>query len=119
MSVKLFRATLNMEYINSRKEHAVTDWDLLNEHIQKAMHAVEKAHEVSNGLREKATPETFDQFRTEMQELTDHLTQLQNVLNHQDTYALDELAEWLNTTFGGKHAEYRHTTHMELNKSKE
>jgi len=96
----------------------MTDWDLINEHIQKAMHAMDKAHEATNGLRENATTETFDQFRAEMETLTEHLTKLQTVLNHQDTYALDELADWLNKAFGGQHAEYRHTPHMELNKTK-
>jgi hypothetical protein len=97
----------------------MTDWDLINEYIANAMQAVDKAHEVTNGLRENATPEAFDQFRLELEVLTDHLTQLQTVLSHQDTYALDELADWLSDTFGGQHAEYRHTPHMELNKTKD
>ena len=97
----------------------MTDWDLINEYITKAMHAVDKAHKATNGLRENATPEAFDQFRTEMDTLSEHLTQLQTVLDHQDEYALDELADWLSETFGGKHAEYRHTPHMELDKSKD
>ena len=97
----------------------MTDWDLINEYVTKAMHAVDKAHQATNGLREKATPEAFDQFRTEMDTLTEHLTKLQTVLNHQDTYALDEVADWLSTTFGGQHAAYRHTPHLELNKKKE
>ena len=91
----------------------MTDWDLINEYIQSAMHAVDKAHEATNGLRENATPEAFDQFRSELGVLTDHLTQLQTVLAHQDTYALDELADWLSETFGGEHAAYRHTPHMD------
>lgn len=96
----------------------MTDWDLINEYIQRAMQALDKAHEATNGLRKNATPEAFDQFRAEMQELTEHLTQLQTILNHSDTYALNELADWLSTTFGGQHAEYRQTPHMELDKTK-
>jgi hypothetical protein len=96
----------------------MTDWDLINEYIQRAMQAVDKTYTATHNLKEKATPETFDQFRVEMQELTDHLTELQTVLNHQDAYALDELADWLNITFGGEHAEYRHTPRMEPSKVK-
>jgi inorganic triphosphatase YgiF len=107
-----------VDRINSRKEQAMTDWDLINEYIQRAMQAVDEAHNATKKLKEKATPEAFDQFRVEMQELTEHLTQLQTILNHSDTYALNELADWLSTTFGGEHAEYRHTPHMELDKTK-
>jgi len=96
----------------------MTDWDLINEYIQRAMQTVDKAYNATHNLKEKATPETFDQFRTELQELTDHLTELQTVLNHQDTYALNELADWLSVTFGGEPAEYRHTPHMEPSKAK-
>jgi len=96
----------------------MTDWDLINEYIQRAMHALDKAHEAKNELRENATPEAFDQFRVQMQELTDHLTQLQTILNHSDTYVLNELSDWLSTTFGGHHAEYRNIPHMELEKTK-
>jgi len=96
----------------------MTDWNLINEYIEKAMHAVDKAHSASNNLREEATPDSFDQFRKQMEDLTDHLTNLQTVLSHQDEYALDELADWLSTTFGGEHATYRHTPHLELDKSK-
>jgi len=97
----------------------MTDWDLINEYVKKAMHAVDKAHTATKDLRENATPEAFDQFRTEMDTLTEHLTQLQTVLDHQDTYALDELADWLSTTFGGHSPSYRHTPHLELNKPKD
>jgi uncharacterized coiled-coil DUF342 family protein len=107
-----------LEQINSRKEQTMTDWNLINEYIQRAMHALDKTQEARDELHEKPTTEAFDKFRVEMQDLTEHLTDLQTVLNHQDTYALNELAGWLNTTFGGKHAEYRNTPHMELDKTK-
>jgi hypothetical protein len=111
-------ATLKLEKINSRKEQAMTDWDLINEYIQRAMQSLDKTQEAREELQKKATTGAFDKFRVEMQDLTEHLTDLQTVLNHQDTYALNELAGWLNTAFGGKHAEYRNTPHMELDKTK-
>jgi hypothetical protein len=47
-----------------------------------AMHVVDKAHAASRQLRETANLETFDNFRAQLQELTEHLTQLQTVLNN-------------------------------------
>lgn len=90
----------------------MTDWDLITEYIQNAMQAVDKAHDAANGLRENASRETLDQFRAQMAELTEHLTKLQTVLEHQDTYVLEELADRLSTLLGGKRPEYRRTPRM-------
>ena len=92
----------------------MTDWDLLTEYLQNAMHVVDKAHTATRQLRENANPETFDNFRAELQELTDHLTKLQTVLNNQEAFVLDELADWLSKAFTGKPSEYRRTPRMDL-----
>lgn len=92
----------------------MTDWDLMTEYIYNAMHVVDKAHAASRQLREKANPETFDNFRAQLQELTEHLTELQVVLNHQEAFALDELADWLSKAFTGKESPYRRTPRMIL-----
>jgi hypothetical protein len=92
----------------------MTDWDLITEYIYNAMHVVDKAHVASRQLRENANPETFDNFRAQLEELTEHLTQLQVVLNNQEAFALDELADWLSKGFTGKTAEYRRTPRMQL-----
>jgi len=102
-----------VEQTGSGKEYTMTDWNLITEYIHNAMQAVDRAHEVSNGLREKATPENFDQFRVQMQELTEHLTKLQTVLDNQEAFALDEMADWLSAAFGGKRPDYRRTPRME------
>lgn len=91
----------------------MTDWDLITEYIHNAMQAVDKAHEVMNELRENTTPEALDEFRAHMGELTDHLTKLEKVLEHQETFALEELADRLSTMLGGKCSEYRRTPRME------
>lgn len=91
----------------------MTDWDAITEYIRNAMQAVDKAHEVTNDLRENVTPEVIDEFRSQMNELTQHLTKLQTVLAHQDTFALEELADRLAATIGGKRSEYRRTPRME------
>jgi hypothetical protein len=54
-----------MEQVGSRKEFAMTDWDLLTQSIQNAMHVVDKAHVASRQLRQNANPETFDNFRAQ------------------------------------------------------
>jgi hypothetical protein len=90
----------------------MTDWDLMVEYIERAMDAVDKAHEATEELRERVTPETFDQFRVQMDELTEHLTKLQNVLNNQEAFALDEVADWLSKAFTGNPSDYRRTPRM-------
>ena len=92
----------------------MTDWDLMTEYIHSAMHVVDKAHIASRQLREDANPETFDNFRAQLQELTEHLTELQAVLNNQEAFALDEVADWLSKAFTGKPSEYRRTPRMQL-----
>jgi hypothetical protein len=101
-----------MELFNSRKKYAMTDWDQITEYIQNAMQAVDKAHDVSNELRENVTPEVLGAFRTQMQELTEHLTKLQTVLDNQEAFALDEAADWLSKVFGGEEPTYRRTPRM-------
>jgi hypothetical protein len=92
----------------------MTDWDQMTEYIRNAMHVVDKAHAASRQLRENANPETFDNFRAQLAELTDHLTALQSVLNNQGAFALDEMADWLSRAFTGHASEYRRTPRMQL-----
>lgn len=92
----------------------MTDWDLMVESIQRAMEAVDKAHAATNELRERVTPATFDQFREQMNELTEHLTKLQTVLDNQEAFALDEMADWLSRVFTGNPSEYRRTPRMKI-----
>jgi CHAD domain-containing protein len=82
------------------------------EYIQQAMDAVDKAHEATSELRENATPEALDQFRIEIDKLTERLTQLQTVLNNEEAFAVDELADWLSEAFTGNRLEYRRTPRM-------
>jgi len=91
----------------------MTDWDLMTEHIHNAMHVVDKAHTASRQLRENANPETFDNFRAQLQELTEYLTNIQTVLNNQDAFAPDELAGWLSNAFTSKPSDYPHAPRME------
>ena len=92
----------------------MTDWDLMTEYIHNAMHVMDKAHAATRQLRENATPETFDNFRAQAEELTEHLTKLQIVLNNQQAFAIDELTDWLSRAFRGRLSEYRRTPRMQL-----
>ena len=92
----------------------MTDWDLMVETIQRAIEAVDEAHEASEDLRTNTTPENFDQFREKITELTEHLTQLQTVLDNQEAFALDEMADWLSKAFSGSPSEYRRTPRMKI-----
>jgi uncharacterized protein YciW len=92
----------------------MTDWDLITETIQHAMYEVDKAHAATRQVQEHATPEALDHFLAQLQELTENLTNLQTVLNHQEAFALDEFADWLSKGFTGKLSEYRRTPRMQI-----
>jgi hypothetical protein len=49
-----------------------------------------------------------------MQELIEHLTRLQTVLNNEEAFAVDELVDWISKTYTGHPADYRRTPRMEL-----
>lgn len=90
----------------------MTDWDLMTEYIQNAMYELDKAHAATQQVRENATPEALDSFLAQIQELTENLTNLQTVLNHQEAFALDEFADWLSKGSIGKPSGYRRTPRM-------
>lgn len=92
----------------------MTDWDLMVEYIERAMEGVDKAHEATRELRENVTPETLDQFQQQVMDLKEHLTTLQTVLDNQEAFALDELADWLSQAFSGHRSDYRRTPRMEI-----
>ena len=92
----------------------MTDWDLMVEYIRRAMEALDRAHEASNELREKTTPEKFDEFHEKLDVLTEELTRLQTVLDHQEAFALDEMADWLSLGLSGTPSEYRRTLRMKI-----
>ena len=91
----------------------MTDWDLIVEHIHNAMQAVDQAHEASENLRNHTTPETFDEFKSQMEELCDNLKTLKNVMEHTTTYSMDELVDTLSKMYSGKPAAYRRTQRIE------
>ena len=91
----------------------MTDWDMMTENIRLAMQAMDEAQRARDALQAQPTPDKFDAFRAQMQELIEHLSNLQTVLDDEEKFAVDELADWLSSVFTGHRADYRHTPRME------
>lgn len=95
----------------------MTDWDTMVEDIQAAMQAVDAAHAATESLRAKADREAIEKFQVQMKELYNRLDQIRRILAHEDTYALDELADALGAALGHKE-EYHRIPHYDLNNKK-
>jgi uncharacterized membrane protein (DUF106 family) len=91
----------------------MTDHDAIVEHIQAAMSAVDKAHAATETLRERTDREAMQKFQAEMKELQERLEQMQNILAHEDTYTIDELADALGAAMGSGQT-YHRIAHYEL-----
>jgi hypothetical protein len=89
-----------MEAHSHFPEARMTDWYTMTESIQAAMQAVDKAHAATESLREKTDREAVEKFQAEMKELCKHLEQMQNILAHEDTYTIDELADAIGSMLG-------------------
>ena len=92
----------------------MTDWDQIIEYMHKAMQAVDQTHQVAAELRNHTTPEALDEFRIQTQTLIQHLSTLQNALDHQTAYTMDELVDLLSQYFSGSPAAYRRTKRIEF-----
>jgi uncharacterized protein YukE len=87
------------------------------EHIHAAMQAVDQAHAATESLRAKTDREAIEKFQAEMKELHSRLEQMQKILAHEDTYALDELAEALGAALGNQEM-YHRIPHYDLDDKK-
>lgn len=94
----------------------MTDWYSMVESIHDAMQAVEKAHEASETLCEKSDRENIQNFQIRMQELSKRLEQMQEILSHEDTYTLDELADVFGQMLGDRKT-YHRIPHYDLKNS--
>jgi hypothetical protein len=95
-----------------RKEVAMSDLTLVAEDILDAIHAMEDAYNATQKLRENTNHTTFDEFRTRMLKLHDRLERLKMVLDNEEAYAVDELADALSMANTGHRLEYRRTPRM-------
>lgn len=90
----------------------MSDLTLIAEDILDAMHATEEAYHATQSLRNNTDPASFDLFRTRMTALHDRLEKIKKVLDDEEAFAVDELADALSMMNAGHHAEYRRTPRM-------
>jgi len=90
----------------------MSDLTLIAEDILNAMQAMDEAYHATQALREKTDHVAFDTFRTKMSELEERLTKLKMVLDNEEAFAMDELADALSMVNTGHRAEYRKTPRM-------
>ena len=90
----------------------MSELTLVAEDILKAIHAMEDAYHATQALRENTDHSTFDEFRTRMLELHARLEKLKMVLDNEEAYAVDELADAFSMMNTGHRLEYRRTPHM-------
>jgi len=95
-----------------RKEAAMSDLTLIAEDILDTMHALDEAYHATQELRVKTDYVAFDTFRTKMSELEERLSKLKMVLDNEEAFAMDELADALSMANAGHRAEYRRTPRM-------
>jgi hypothetical protein len=94
------------------KEAAMSDLTLIAEDILEAMHATEDAYHATQALRKNTDPAVFDEFRTKMSALQERLEKIKLVLDNEEAYFMEELADALSMMNAGHHTEYRRTPHM-------
>jgi hypothetical protein len=95
-----------------RKESAMSDLTLIAEDILEAMHATEAAYHATLALRKNTDPAVFDEFCTKMSELHERLEKIKMVLDNEEAYFMEELADALSVMNAGHHTEYRKTPRM-------
>lgn len=79
------------------KESTMKEVDEFNEYLNRMMQAAENASKTSRKIRTSPEEKHFDKLNAHPQEITDHLKTLQGYLNHQGSYTLEELADWVST----------------------
>ncbi|MDX9992674.1 MAG: hypothetical protein RBS68_11595 [Anaerolineales bacterium] len=94
----------------------MTDRELIVEHIQNAVQALDHAHNAGNDLRQAANAEKLQAFRDEMYALCAKLERLKNALDNQAVYGEDELINMLSLAFSGQPTPYRHITEVKRKK---
>lgn len=90
----------------------MSDLTLIAEEILETMRAMDEAYHATKVLREKTDHVAFDEFRAKMSELEERLSKLKMVLDNEEAFAMDELADALSMAYTGHRAEYRRTPRM-------
>jgi bacterioferritin (cytochrome b1) len=90
----------------------MSDITLIAEDILNTMQAVDEAYHASQLLREKTDHVALDLFRVKMSELEERIGKIKMVLDNEEAYAIDELADALSMISTGHRAEYRKTPRL-------
>jgi len=90
----------------------MSDLTLVAEDILNAIRAMEEAYQASQALREKTDPPAFDEFRARMLKLQERLEKIKIVLDNEEAFAVDELADAISLAYSGHRADYRRTPRM-------
>lgn len=90
----------------------MSDITLIAEDILNAMQAMDEAYHATQELRVKTDYVAFDTFRTKMSDLEERLRKLKMVLDNEEAFAMDELADALSMANTGHRVEYRKTPRM-------
>jgi NADH:ubiquinone oxidoreductase subunit D len=107
-----------MEGRSRFREVAMTDWDQMVESIQAAMQAVDRAHEAKESLRENANGDNLARFHAQMRELEEHLGLMKQILEHEDTYSMDEIADALGHALNKETSSYHRIPHYKTKEEK-
>ena len=82
----------------------MTDWDQISTDIQQAMTALHDADQASKSLLEQPDQERIQTFQEKMRALYLDLKKIQYVLDHEDIFFSDGVADALSNLFTGKPA---------------
>lgn len=85
----------------------MSELEEIGEMIRNTMRLLEQAQEAGEQLRNHTNRENLDEFRARTLELQRELERLQQVLQHESTYSMDELIDLLSRLFSGRPAAYR------------
>lgn len=91
----------------------MSELEEIGEAIQNAMRLIEQTQEAGEQLRNHTSRENLDEFRRKALELQEELAHLQQVLQRESTYSLDELIDLLSRLFSGHPASYRRIPPLE------
>ena len=90
----------------------MSDLTLIAEDILDTMHAMDEAYHATQELRVKPGYVAFDTFRAKLSELEERLSKLKMVLDNEEAFAMDELADAFSVAVTGHRTEYRRTPRM-------
>jgi hypothetical protein len=91
------------------------DWEWMLERMQNAMKALDETQDAKNNFAENANPETFDAFKNQMTELTRHLNNLKQMLDHEGIYVEEEMIDIFKKMGHSEPSAFRRIPHLKDN----